>query len=198
MFCGWLFNPWWTLSAGATSPSTVKGWSSSCSHPNLVPHDYSQFHSRRFLLRQTAAAKCQSTEESAQRWGRKLERGRRDRLVSQLHHQCLGVEVICECDLLPGARWRGMRGDAWSVGLTVQAWLYVDRPVPGKYTIYSCPLLQCATDRRGHRGVRDALTRCCFLSFHGFGNKTLKYQELYSYSRLLCSGGKRQFTFSES
>lgn len=45
MFGVWLFIPWWTLSAGAMSPLTVKGWSSSCSHPNLVPHDYSQFHS---------------------------------------------------------------------------------------------------------------------------------------------------------
>lgn len=90
-----------------------RGWSSSCSHPNLVPHDYSQFHSWWFLLRQTAAAKCQSTEENALRWARKL----RERQIGWSLNFITSVWDRSNLGMWLGARCGTMK-DVW------HCWIY--------------------------------------------------------------------------
>lgn len=88
-----------------------------------------------FLLRQTAAAKCQSTDENAPRWGRKLKgskgggvRG----LVTPLHHRCLGYAPLW---MWPAVGWWGMKGAAVDTGLGAPVCLYVDLTASRSFSV---------------------------------------------------------------
>lgn len=109
---------WWTSSAGSMIPLTVRGWSSSCFHPNLVPDDYSQFHSRWFFTETDGSSQMPKYRWERSEVGEKVKGGQRGGgargLVTPLHHPCLGYAPL---RMWPAAGWWGMKGAAVGAGL---------------------------------------------------------------------------------
>lgn len=85
-----------------------------------------------FSLRQTAAAKCQSTDENAPRWwwwwGRFKGEGWEASPLTPLHHRCLGYAPPW---VWAAAGWWGMKGAAVDEAVGPAVRVHVDTSVTG-------------------------------------------------------------------
>lgn len=108
---------WWTSSAGSMIPLTVRGWSSSCFHPNLVPHDYSQFHSRWFFTETDGSSQMPKYRWERSEVGEKVkggERGRGERASHSTSSPVFGIRSsvnVTSCGMM---RHEGRRCRCWS------------------------------------------------------------------------------------
>lgn len=114
----WDVRPHWRHEAGG----------SSCFHPNLVPHDYSQFHSRWFSTETDGGSQMPKYRwERSEVGGRKLKgEGWEASPLTPLHHRWLGYAPPW---VWAAAGWWGMKGAAVDAAVGAEVHLRVDPPL---------------------------------------------------------------------